>query len=157
METHPNVALLTRLYTSFAARDAEGMWACYAADTEFSDAIFTALRGPQVKAMWEMLCEGAADLKVTFADITADDATGSATWEATYTFSKTGRAVHNRVAASFRFRDGLIISHHDSFSAWRWMSMAVGPKGRLLGWLPPARTQARKEASARLESYRTRG
>jgi hypothetical protein len=130
------------------------MWDCYADDAEFSDAVFRGLRGADVKAMWEMLCAGGKDLTVTFSGIRADDATGSATWEATYTFSATGRPVHNEVTATFTFRDGLIASHRDSFSAWRWMAMAVGPKGRLLGWLPPARTRARKEAGARLAAFR---
>lgn len=153
---HPNEELLTTFYTSFAACDAAGMWACYADDAEFGDAIFTSLRGEEVKAMWEMLCHSAKDLKITFGGITADDTTGSATWEATYTFSSTGRPVHNKVTATFGFRDGLIAEHRDNFSAWRWMSMAVGPKGRLLGWLPPAQKQARRQASAQLEAFTRR-
>ncbi len=43
---------------------------------------------------------------------------GSARWEAVYPFSETGRIVHNRIRAEFRFRDGKIIEHRDHFTAF---------------------------------------
>ncbi len=44
--------VITRLYTAFAARDAETMARCYAPDAHFSDPVFPDLHGPAVTAMW---------------------------------------------------------------------------------------------------------
>src|SRR5215213_2882806 len=104
---HPNAALIERFYTAFAARDAAGMQACYHPDVVFSDAAFGELRGAEAGAMWAMLLERGKDLRVTFSGVHADDAQGGAHWDADYTFSQSGRPVHNRIDAEFAFRDGL--------------------------------------------------
>lgn len=150
---HPNEELLTRLYTSFGKRDAAGMWACYAPDARFSDGIFTELRGERIRAMWEMLCERGTDLEVNFRDIVATDKIGRARWEATYTFELTGKRVRNLVDANFRFENGLIVEHNDSFSVRRWLAMALGWKGKLLGWTPQAKQQVRRQAERGLDAY----
>jgi hypothetical protein len=54
-------------------------------------------------------------------------------WEALYTFSASGRKVHNKIRAHFEFKDGLILRHTDSFNLHRWASQALGWKGFLLG------------------------
>ncbi|MGH2565783.1 MAG: hypothetical protein ACRDE5_14800, partial [Ginsengibacter sp.] len=54
-------------------------------------------------------------------------------WEAWYTFSKTGRKVHNIIDAQFEFKDFKIIRHTDSFNLHKWASQALGWKGWLLG------------------------
>ena len=115
---HANAALIEHLYASFARRDAAAMSACYAADAHFRDPVFD-VEGEEVAAMWTMLCERGRDLVVEWRDVKADDATGSAHWEARYTFSVTGRNVHNFVEAQFTFRDGLIVTHTDKFDLWR--------------------------------------
>src|SRR5262245_55215628 len=115
---HPNAELIARFYRSFASRDGRGMAACYHPAVEFSDEVFPDLRGAQAGAMWQMLCDRAADLKIEARDIEADDAAGRAHWEAWYTFSATGRHVHNRIDARFEFRDGKIIRHRDTFAFW---------------------------------------
>ena len=149
---HPNAQLLQRLYEAFQRRDGEAMAACYHPDAHFSDPVFTDLRGPEVGAMWRMLCGRAKDLDITFRDLQADEARGSAHWEALYTFS-TGRKVHNRIDATFQFRDGLILRHEDRFDLWRWTRMALGPLGVLLGWSPPVQNQVRRTARAGLDAY----
>ena len=58
--------------------------------------------------MWTMLCERGRDLTLDWRDVRADDATGAAHWEPRYTFSVTGRPVHNKIDARFTFRDGKI-------------------------------------------------
>lgn len=103
--------------------------------------------------MWHMLCEGGKDLAVTFSDVEADEATGRAHWEARYTFSTTGRKVHNIIDAWFRFKDGLIIEHRDHFDFWRWSRMALGPTGLLLGWTPLVQNRVRRTARGRLEKF----
>ncbi len=150
---HPNAELITRFYTAFQRLDPATMRACYQADATFSDPVFPALRGPQVGAMWTMLCTAAKDFQLTFSDVTADDARGSANWEARYAFSKTGRAVTNRIHADFEFRDGLILRHRDTFDLHRWMGMALGPVGTLLGWLPPMQSKVRASAAAGLAKF----
>ena len=107
---HPNAELLTGFYAAFAAKDGASMATAYAADAQFSDPVFTDLRGSEVGAMWQMLCSRAADLHIEASAITADDENGSAHWEAWYTFSKTGGKVHNVIDATFEFRDGRIIT-----------------------------------------------
>jgi hypothetical protein len=61
--------------------------------------------------------------------------------------------VHNKVVSNFVFKDGLILSHKDDFDFWRWASMALGSRGRLLGWTPIVKTAVRKEAKRSLASY----
>jgi limonene-1,2-epoxide hydrolase len=150
---HPNAELLTGFYRAFAAKDGAAMATAYAADAHFSDPVFTDLRGTEVGAMWQMLCSRATDLKVEASGISADDLNGRAHWEAWYTFTKTGRKVHNVIDATFEFRDGKIITHRDVFDLWRWASMALGPSGRLLGWTPFLQSKVRKEARAGLAKY----
>ena len=58
-------------------------------------------------------------MRVTFSNIEATENTGIASWQALYTFSKTGRYVHNKITAYLEFKDGLIIKHTDVFSLYR--------------------------------------
>lgn len=150
---HPNAELIGRFYASFNARDADGMLACYHPDIQFSDEVFPDLRGSRAGAMWQMLCERAKDLKVTATDIVADDVAGRAHWEAWYTFSATGRQVHNRIEARFEFRDGRIIRHRDTFPFRAWAAQALGPMGWALGWSRLVRSRVRAKAAASLDSF----
>jgi ketosteroid isomerase-like protein len=150
---HPNADLVHRFYRAFAARDAMAMTACYSDDVVFEDPAFGELHGIEAKGMWHMLCAKAKDLKIEASAIQADDGRGSAHWEAIYTFSQTGRRVHNRIDASFRFRDGLICEHRDRFDFWAWSRQALGPAGLLLGWTPLLRNKVRGQANANLQRY----
>ena len=151
---HANAELIARFYRAFAARDAEAMAACYTPDVIFEDPAFGELHGHEAGGMWRMLCSRAQDLVVTASDIEADDTRGSAKWEAIYTFTQTGRRVHNRIAAQFRFRDGLICEHRDHFDFWAWSRQALGPAGLLLGWTPMLRNKVRAQAATKLALYR---
>lgn len=153
---HSNARLIETFYTSFQQRDAEGMVACYHPEVRFSDPVFHELEGPRACAMWRMLCARAKDLDITFSDVTADDTRGSAHWEARYTFTATGRFVHNVIDARFEFADGRIKRHHDTFDLWRWSGMALGPIGRVLGWLPPLQSSIKKKAIAGLDAWQRR-
>src|SRR5258705_6846995 len=153
---HPHESLVREFYARFAARDAEGMARCYHPDIFFSDPVFPALRGAEAGDMWRMLLSRAADLAVTLDEAAASADGGTARWTARYTFSRTGRPVVNHVAAMFAFRDGLIVRHYDNFSFWRWASQALGPAGKLLGWVAPLKWQVRRCAATSLERYRAR-
>lgn len=150
---HPNAELVTRFYSAFQRRDGAAMASCYAPGVIFSDPVFPRLEGAHAGAMWRMLCERGADLEVTFRDVTADDARGSAHWDARYTFTQTGRKVLNRIDAAFEFSGGAIVRHTDSFDLHRWARQALGPVGLLLGWTPLVRNKVQKNAAAALAAW----
>ncbi|MEL6669412.1 MAG: nuclear transport factor 2 family protein [Bacteroidota bacterium] len=128
--------LIQDFYEAFARLDAEAMGQCYHDDVVFHDPAFGELRGERARNMWRMLCSNqqGKDFRLTFSDVQANGDQGSAKWEAQYDFSKTGRRVHNKIQAQFRFQDGLIIEHRDHFSLHRWAGQALGFQGQLLGW-----------------------
>ncbi len=146
--------LIERFYAAFARRDGAAMAACYTPDIRFHDPAFGELRGDEPGAMWRMLTGRADDLEVRLSEHSADGDQGSAHWLADYTFSATGRPVHNDVQARFRFRGGLICDHEDRFSFWAWSRQALGPAGLALGWTPLLRARVRREARAGLEAFR---
>ncbi|TSE03625.1 MULTISPECIES: nuclear transport factor 2 family protein [Aquimarina] len=125
--------LIETFYTALNNRDANTMISCYHEDIIFIDPAFGELKSDRAKNMWRMLCKNGKDLKIAFSQVEADENTGKAHWEAWYTFSKTGRPVHNKIDAQFEFMDGKIIKHIDHFSLHRWASQAMGWKGNLLG------------------------
>ena len=130
-----NTELINKFYSAFQQLDHITMNSCYSDDIVFFDPVFGLLRGPEVKAMWEMLCTNAKDFSLTFSNITAlDDEFSTCEWVATYTFSKTGRPVINRIKANMRFADGKIAEHSDAFSIHKWSKQALGFSGWLLGW-----------------------
>ena len=61
--------------------------------------------------------------------------------------------VLNRIDASFTFKDGKIVRHVDAFDLRRWAGMALGLKGKLLGWLPAVQNAIRKQGDAGLRAY----
>jgi ketosteroid isomerase-like protein len=145
--------LIEKFYTAFQNRDYTTMQSCYHADATFHDPVFPNLDANQVRAMWQMLLTSAKDLKVTFDAIQTSGSTGSCKWQAWYTFSKTGRPVHNIIQASFDFKDGKILRHRDSFDLWRWSRMALGTSGLLLGWSPIVQNKIRSNARVALQKY----
>lgn len=145
--------LLTAFYQGFARHDAEAMAACYADDVRFSDEVFPELKGEQARNMWRMLCERAADLKVVHEVRAATPTSGQVHWEAWYTFSATGKKVHNVIDGTFELRDGKIVRHTDAFDFYRWSRQALGATGLLLGWTPLVKNKVRAQAGKGLEQY----
>jgi ketosteroid isomerase-like protein len=154
---HPNAQLIQRFYEAFQKRDAATMAACYHPDVQFSDPVFTDLKGAHAGNMWKMLCERGKDLKVEFRDVRADDARGSAHWDAWYTFATTGRPVINRIDAEFTFKDGKIVRHVDRFDLHRWAGQALGLSGKLLGGTSFLQNKVRAMAAKNLLAFETRG
>jgi ketosteroid isomerase-like protein len=153
MPAEQNRALIQRLYAALDEADGDAMAACYATGARFSDPAFGELRGEQVGGMWRMLTSRSTDLDVNLAEHKADDETGSAHWIARYTFTRTGRPVTNDVRARFRFEDGLIAEHDDSFNFYAWSRQALGIPGLLLGWTPLLRSAVRRRARGDLEEF----
>lgn len=129
-----NEQIIQRFYTCFAQLDWQGMTALYSDDIVFSDPAFGVLQGAEAKAMWEMLCKRAKDFSLSFGEVEADGEYGTCRWVASYTFSATGRKVTNHIKAHVRLANGKIIEHSDEFSLYKWMKMALGWRGALLGW-----------------------
>lgn len=150
---HAHAKLIETFYTAFQQRNGDAMAACYHPEIRFSDPVFPDLQGEQAGAMWRMLTARGKDLTLEFSDVHADDETGRAHWDASYTFSATGRHVDNHIDASFRFRDGKIVEHHDVFDLWAWSRQALGLPGLLLGWSPLVKNKVRATAGAGLEAF----
>ena len=130
-----NEELINKFYSAFQQKDYAGMNSCYSDDIVFFDPVFELLKGDEVRSMWEMLCKNAKDFSLTFDNITRlDDEYYTCDWIATYTFSKTGREVVNKVKANMKFANGKIIEHSDAFSLHKWSSQAMGLVGQLFGW-----------------------
>src|SRR6187402_2122773 len=98
--------LIKVFYACFARADWKGMTDCYGEDAFFYDPVFQDLRGPEVRAMWQMLLQGAKDLQVVVSDIRSEDGYGSCHWTATYTFPQTGRRVVNKGKAMMTIEEG---------------------------------------------------
>lgn len=148
--------LIGRLYAALGRCDGEAMADCYTRGASFSDPVFPALAGAEVGDMWRMLCHRAGAMRVEVTNIVADDATGSADWQAWYEFADTGRRVHNLIHAEYQFRDGRIFAHVDEFDLWRWSRQALGLPGLLLGWTPPLQRRVRQQAASSLARFRAR-
>jgi ketosteroid isomerase-like protein len=150
---HANEQLIHQFYTAFGQLDYEVMQAAYADSATFGDAVFVHLDADQTRNMWEMLCKNAKDFSLTYADVRANDTTGSATWVATYTFSRTNRKVVNHISAKFVFADGKIVKHADSFKFYKWSRQAFGGLGFTLGWTRFFKRKVQKESMKALNKF----
>jgi len=150
-----NAELIRKLYDALNRHDGEAMAQLYDPDGRFHDPAFGELTGAEAGDMWRMLTGRSEDLKVELAEHEANGDAGTAQWIASYTF-RGGRHVVNDVHAKFRFRDGKIIEHDDSFSFWGWARQALGPAGLVLG-LPPMNLLVRRQARGDLAEFRDRG
>src|SRR5690554_6380111 len=151
-----NETLLRNFYGAFASDIAPTMAARYHDEATFSDAVFRNLDASQVRAMWRMLNALGKDLRVEFSQLKADRERGSVHWDAYYTFSPTGKKVHNSIDATFEFRDGLILKHTDTFSLRRWSKQALGLTGLAMGWNPLLRAVVRKQAAKSLAQWQAK-
>lgn len=140
---HRNEKLITEFYSAFQQKDFQTMQKAYASTANFTDPVFQNLNAEQTKAMWEMLCKRAQDLDIQFDNVQADDYNGSADWEATYTFTSTGRKIINRISAEFVFERGKIVQHVDDFNFHSWSKQAFGVRGAIIGWTPYFRLKVR--------------
>ena len=150
---HNHEELIERLYTGLKNLDAKMMASCYHEEATFEDPVFTLHSKKEVEGMWTMLCSRAMKFELTFDAVKANDQSGSAYIEAKYLFSATGRRVHNKIHANFRFQEGLIIEHKDTFDFWRWSRYALGLPGYLLGWTSFLQNKVQREARKSLDRF----
>ncbi|MCB9223849.1 MAG: nuclear transport factor 2 family protein [Crocinitomicaceae bacterium] len=128
---HEPQQIITEFYQAFKDLDAEKMISFYSYNVIFEDPAFGRLNGERAANMWRMLIESqkGKDFVVEFSHVTEN----SAHWEAHYTFSQTGRKVHNIISAQFEIQNGKITKHTDHFNLHAWAKQALGFKGWLLG------------------------
>jgi hypothetical protein len=122
--TNANAAVLERLFNGLNRHDHETMARCYHSEAIFKDIAFELRGQKQIHAMWHMICE--RDIRVTFELINVDGDIGRAKVVDDYTFSSTGRRVHNVIESRFCFQNGVIIKHDDVCDARVWAAMALG-------------------------------
>ncbi|MFO0672370.1 MAG: nuclear transport factor 2 family protein [Polyangiaceae bacterium] len=149
-------AFVRSFYEAFARRDGQAMSDAYAPDASFSDPVFPSLSGTEAGAMWRMLTGRSNDLDVSHSELEANGGRVTLRWDAHYTFSATGRKVHNIVRATIDVRDGKIVRHVDDFDFWRWSRLALGAPGILLGWSPIVRNKVRGQAAAALRAFQAK-
>jgi len=146
--------LIKDFYAACKNLDAEAMVACYHKDIIFEDPAFGILKGTDAKNMWRMLCKNAVDLQIEFSNIKVDTDKATANWEAQYTFRTTGRKVHNKIQARFKFKDGKIIQHIDVFNLHNWAKQALGIKGYLLGGTTFFKTKLNQQTNSLLQNFK---
>ncbi|MUU77357.1 nuclear transport factor 2 family protein [Winogradskyella endarachnes] len=150
--------LIETFYTALSNSDGETMINCYHDDVVFEDPAFGVLKGERAKYMWLMLCasQNGKDFKAEYSNIITNEKTGSAHWEAFYTFSKTGNKVHNKIDATFEFKDGLIIKHTDVFNLRDWAKQAMGFKGFLFGGMSFFKNKLQLQTNSLLDKFITK-
>ncbi|MFA4867277.1 MAG: nuclear transport factor 2 family protein [Pedobacter sp.] len=148
-----NEQLIHHFYTSFQDKNVKAMQDLYASNASFNDPVFTNLNADEVKSMWAMLIMNGKDMRLEFKDIKGTQNGATAVWDAWYTFSATGKKVHNHINASFLIENGKIIKHTDHFSFYLWASQALGLTGILLGWTSFLKNKIRSTAKKNLQRY----
>lgn len=147
--------LVETFYTAFKNLDSETMVSCYHDDVTFKDPAFGILKGERAKNMWRMLCESqkGKDFVVEASNIVGSNDKVTAHWEAHYTFSRTGRKVHNIINAEFEFKDGKIIKHIDHFNLHKWAKQAIGLKGFFFGGTSFFKNKLHSQTNQLLSKY----
>jgi ketosteroid isomerase-like protein len=149
-----NEDIINRFYSAFQKLDYQTMNDCYSEDIVFSDPVFMILKGDEVRAMWEMLCKNAKDFSLNFSDIELlDDEYATCRWTASYTFSKTGKKVVNKIKAYMKLQNGKIVEHSDAFRLSKWIGQALGWKGVLFGWTGFMKRAVQKNARKNLMNF----
>ncbi|WP_347814833.1 nuclear transport factor 2 family protein [Aequorivita marisscotiae] len=153
--SHTKLNIIENFYQAFADLDAERMVAFYHNEITFEDPAFGKIQGEKAKNMWRMLCKSQQNkrFQVIATNIVCTSESGKAHWEAFYTFSSTGRKIHNKIDATFKLKDGKIINHKDSFNLYNWSKQALGFKGFLIGWTPFFKNKLRNQTQSLLLEF----
>jgi ketosteroid isomerase-like protein len=148
-----NETLINHFYTCFQRKNVKGMQDCYADKAIFNDPVFQNLNAAEVRSMWAMLIASGKDMRIEFKNIKGNEKGATAEWDAWYTFSKTGKKVHNQITASFLIEDGKIVKHTDRFGFYRWAKQALGLTGILLGWTSFLKNKIGATAKKNLQNF----
>lgn len=140
-------------FEAFQNKDFKTMQHCYAHNAHFYDPVFEHLNAFEVAKMWEMLLKNASDMSIEYSIIGEKEHRVWANWEATYTFSLTGRKVLNKVSSEFFLENGKIINQKDSFNFYKWAIQVFGSQGRLLGWTVFFKQKVQNTAQKNLKKF----
>jgi hypothetical protein len=147
---------LRRFYEAFSAGDAKAMSDLYAKNAIFHDPAFGNLNGENISAMWHMLISASGGyIQISFEILEENTHSGFVNWTAHYIFKPTGRKITNHIKARFELVDGLIVTHYDNFSVWKWSRQALGWKGWLLGWTSFFRKRLQNKSKKMLAKYKS--
>lgn len=146
--------LIKTFYEGFVAGNAQQMTDCYHDTIVFSDPAFGTLKGGRAKAMWHMLiARGKGAMKISYEITDVNETSGQVRWTARYPYGPKKRPVLNHVTANFKFADGKIIEHHDTFDLYQWSKQAMGLPGYLLGWSGFMRSKIQEKTNGLLDNY----
>jgi hypothetical protein len=147
-------SVLREFYTAFKEGNSTQMTDFYHNEAIFEDPAFGILNSQEVKLMWKMLLSRSdSKLTVQFTDAKIEGNSGTLHWTADYIFSGTGRRVHNKIKATFEFKEGKIYRHKDDFDLYNWACQALGWPGYVWGWTPSFRNKLRKKTRKLLQKY----
>jgi SnoaL-like domain len=146
---HRNTVLLEKFYKSVQDHDHLATAECYHPNATFKDIAFDLREKKMIQAMWHMI--GATDLQISYKVEGANEHDGTARWVADYTFTDSGRKVHNDLRSKFVFKDGLILRQVDDCDPWKWGMQALGPVKGLFSWLVP--TIRHEKAMGKLKAF----
>ena len=145
-----NAALINRFYEAFARQRRRGDGRLLHARRPLPDPVFTRPHGDEVGAMWRMLCgRGNGPRGRPLGRQGRRRRPARPTGRPTTRSRHRPRRSTTSIDASFRFENGLIADHRDSFDLYAWARQALGPVGVLLGWAPPIQSKIRAQAQAR--------
>ena len=146
--------LIKKFYTSFSDGNSKEMVECYHENIVFQDPVFGTLKGERAIKMWEMLLSKKKDdTKISFDNIQTSVKNGKANWVAEYVYGQNNRKVINRVSTDFKFKEGKIIEHIDTFDLWKWTRQAMGILGYLIGWTPFMKSKIQKTTNKKLDKF----
>ena len=149
-----NTETIKKFYTSFSNGNVNEMLECYHKDIVFQDPVFGELKGERAFKMWEMLLsQKKEDTIISFNTIEATNETGKVNWVAKYLYGEKKRKVINNVSARFKFKDGKIIEHFDTFNLWKWTKQALGISGFLIGWTPFMKNKIQQTTNNKLDDF----
>ena len=146
--------IISEFYSSFAKGDHQQMISFYHKQATFQDPAFGKLDYKRVTKMWQMLLSNkSASPKITFSNVKVENSIATAEWKANYFYGPKKRKVENNVEAKFKFKDGKIIEHIDTFDLWKWSRQALGPIGFFLGWTPFMESMVQNQANQKLDAF----
>lgn len=162
MSAHYNIVY--SYFDAFKQLDWKTMQNCYTEEAIFLDAVMGGLYGEEIKAMWQMLLSRNKGIAITVKNMEFDgeeviNSAGIAGyyckvhWDAVYTFTPTGKKVHNKIISNIRVENDKIAEQFDQFGFYRWARQAFGLTGALLGWTPFFRKKVMNKARNNLKNY----
>lgn len=133
IEAEKKEHVIQTFYRAMEEKDLDTILSLYHPDATFSDPAFPMISGDQLRGMWKLITSNKS-LKVQTRDVKMQaDGRVTGHWDADYHIIK-GNPILNSIDSSFKFKDGKIIEHKDSFDFSKWAKQAFpGLLGTIAG------------------------